>query len=76
VARYTGQVTPYIPASAPLSYRLSEEVYALDGTCGCQTGPAVPHGKSHVHSLGDSAADLIPAAAIIGLAIFFFVVKK
>lgn len=29
--RYSGEVHPRIPASAPLSYRLSQEVYALDG---------------------------------------------
>lgn len=29
--RYAGETNPRVPASAPLSYRLSEEVYALDG---------------------------------------------
>ncbi len=32
--RYSGQVKPVVPATAPLSYRLSNEVYALDGL-GC-----------------------------------------
>lgn len=30
--RYGGEVEPVIPNSAPLSYRLSNEVYSLDGT--------------------------------------------
>jgi len=38
--RYTGEVHPYVPVTAPLSYRLSEEVYALDGT-GCSCKPAL-----------------------------------
>lgn len=39
--RASGQVQPYIPSSAPLSYRLSNEVYSLDGlgnSCRCSMG--------------------------------------
>lgn len=45
--RYTGEVRPLIPASAPLDYRLAQEVYALDG---CITGPEIHSpGRSHFH---------------------------
>lgn len=45
--RHTGEVHPLIPASAPLGYRLDQEVYALDG---CVTGPEIhPPGRPHFH---------------------------
>ena len=57
--RYTGQVEPRIPASAPLSTRLQAEVYALDGVGeywrgigDCYTGPSVgPRGRGHLHQV-------------------------
>lgn len=52
--RISGQISPRIPASAPLSLRLPEEVYALDGDC--VTGPAIgPEGREHVHSIACGA---------------------
>ncbi len=45
--RLSGQVRPTIPRSAPLNYRLSNEVYALDGmgnSCRCGTGDIPPMG--------------------------------
>lgn len=36
--RYSGQVVPHIPPTAPLELRLPAEVYALDGCCGCAGG--------------------------------------
>lgn len=52
--RLSGQVTPTIPSTAPESYRLSHEVYSLDGdgnVAGCFTGPPVENGSNHVHSV-------------------------
>lgn len=46
--RNAGEVHPRIPSSAPLAYRLSQRVYALDG---CMTGPAVGANASHVHEV-------------------------
>jgi len=41
---------PDVPPTAPLSYRLSSEVYALDGLGGCYTGPEIhPPGRPHHH---------------------------
>lgn len=42
---------PTIPQTAPLSYRLPSEVYALDGEDGCYTGPAVGRGSAHLHAV-------------------------
>ena len=51
--RISGEVIPHIPPTAPLSTRLSAEVYALDGAedeGGSYTGPAAgPQGRRHVH---------------------------
>jgi len=58
---------PRVPTSAPLSYRLSEEVYTLGatdaesipefalGAMECVTGPAVGKGPQHVHTVACGA---------------------
>jgi hypothetical protein len=74
--RLTGQVQPYIPASAPLSYRLSEEVYALDGDCSCPSHTQMAAGHRHaIGGLGDIAS-VIPMAAILGVAVYFVFLRK
>lgn len=64
--RYGGQVEPRIPATAPLGYRLSQEVYALDGLGACKTGPEVhPSGKAHYHEIpcGDAGDYMVSPGA-------------
>ena len=63
--RMTGEVKPYIPSTAPLSYRLSNEVYALDGTC-VACGSTLPKGSKGA----------IVAAVGGVIALWFFFKKK
>jgi hypothetical protein len=68
--RFSGQVRPYIPPTAPLSYRLSNEVYSLDGlgACSCKNG------------LGDDKIALsspLGLLALIGVGLtIYFVARK
>ncbi len=66
MSRFTGQVQPYIPSSAPLSYRLSEEVYALDGNCSCGVGD----------DFASNAKAMFAVPAIIGIAVYFIFLRK
>ena len=67
--RYGGQVEPRIPTSAPLSYRLPEEVYALDGLGDdYMVAPSArlsigPDGKLY-ESMGDITTD--PIIQVLG----------
>ena len=64
--RYTGQIQPYIPPSAPLSYQLPEMVYAMGGTCSCNHG---------MGNYGDSKLPLVLGLAAVALGVYFFAKK-